>query len=379
MGQSVDATPDGTTALLPGVPAYESPFLDVEGFSPPMKPEHLIVARQLRETGYAVIDFPDDDFEARAAAIRAALNDGFDWDRWRSTGFSANEGLRIQDAWKTNADVKAIATNAKLLDLLSDVFGRGARPFQTLNFPVGTQQHYHSDASHFSSVPEKFMCGVWVALEDIEADAGPLLYFPGTHTWPIFNNEHLGVTGHEFRNGRAHSHDNAYEKTWTALVAASKAEPKTFLARKGQALIWVSNILHGGSRQTNPDRTRWSQVTHYYFEGCAYYTPFFSDPFHGNILFRQPVDIRTDTPMRNEVGGVAIHPGFIAEATERARRVVGGHEDVHTSQIADLQAELAYHKARIEKLRGSLSWRITAPLRSNLLRQMGRWVSRTRS
>lgn len=377
MGYDAAVTSAGADPLLPGIPTFESPFLDCDGFVPAMRPEHLAVARQLREHGYAVIDFPDADFNARAAAIRAALDGGFDWARWRATGFAANEGLRVQDAWKTQPDVMALAANPAVLDLLTAVFGREAKPFQTLNFPVGTQQQTHSDASHFSSVPEKFMCGVWVALEDIEADAGPLIYYPGTHKWPVINNEHLGVTALHFQNGNAWKPGNAYDATWNALLSAHKREPKTFLARKGQALIWVANILHGGARQTNPDRTRWSQVTHYFFDGCAYYTPFFSDPFHGNILFREPIDIRTREPMRNVVGGAPIDPDFVSEATDRAKRVAGGHE-AHRSQLAEAQAELAYHKDRVERLRASLSWRITAPLRSDAVKRVGRWFSRPR-
>ena len=50
--------------------------------------------------------------------------------------------------------------------------------FQTLNFPVGTQQHLHSDALYFHSEPAGFMCGVWVALEDIHADTDPLESVP---------------------------------------------------------------------------------------------------------------------------------------------------------------------------------------------------------
>ena len=43
--------------------------------------------------------------------------------------------------------------------------------------------------------------------------------------------------------------------------------------KKGQALIWASNLLHGGSAHRDKGRTRHSQVTHYYFEGCQYYQP----------------------------------------------------------------------------------------------------------
>ena len=101
---------------------------------------------------------------------------------------------------------------------------------------------------------------------------------------------------------RCTTYANAYGPVWDALLEAKGLEPERFLARKGQALIWVSTILHGGDRQLNKEKTRWSQVTHYFFEDCAYYTPFFSDPFHGGILYREPTDVCTGEPMRNVVG-----------------------------------------------------------------------------
>jgi hypothetical protein len=36
----------------------------------------------------------------------------------------------------------------------------------------------HADAVHFHAEPALFMCGVWIALEDIRPDAGPLAYVP---------------------------------------------------------------------------------------------------------------------------------------------------------------------------------------------------------
>ena len=51
------------------------------------------------------------------------------------------------------------------------------------------------------------------------------------------------------------------------------AKPVHFLPKKGQALIWDANLLHGGAPQTDRSLTRHSQVTHYFFEGCSYFTP----------------------------------------------------------------------------------------------------------
>jgi len=245
------------------------------------EPETKRVAMDLHLKGYAVITFPDVEFDAVAGRIKQTLASQFDFDGWRQHGWTQNAGLRVQDAWQSCADVRRLAVNEQVLSLLSMLYGRRAFPFQTLNFPVGTQQHYHTDAVHFSSVPERFMCGIWVALEDINEDAGPLLYYPGTHRLPIFVNEHLSVTAME----SAGPYDNyaKFETVWRALVNGLGLEPQRFCVHKGEALIWAANLLHGGDRHQNANLTRWSQVTHYYFDDCAYYTPLLSDPFCGSI------------------------------------------------------------------------------------------------
>jgi ectoine hydroxylase-related dioxygenase (phytanoyl-CoA dioxygenase family) len=57
-----------------------------------------------------------------------------------------------------------------VLGLLGVLYGREPRPFQTLNFKVGTQQRPHSDQVDFNTEPPGLMCGVWVAMEDIDED-----------------------------------------------------------------------------------------------------------------------------------------------------------------------------------------------------------------
>ena len=47
----------------------------------------------------------------------------------------------------------AIASNVNILRLLQMLYSRRCFPFQTLNFPVGTQQPRHTDSVHFSSAP----------------------------------------------------------------------------------------------------------------------------------------------------------------------------------------------------------------------------------
>jgi hypothetical protein len=245
------------------------------------------------------------------------LAGSFDWERWRSRDFARGDGLRVQDAWQSNLHVRRLAANQNITDLLTRLYGRQAHPFQTLNFPVGTQQHYHTDSIHFSSVPERFMCGVWIALEDVSEDSGPLVYYPGSHKWPIYMNEHLGVCSVESPECFDQS---VYEPVWRALVDANGVEPRTFMARKGQALIWAANLLHGGMKQKDSRRTRWSQVNHYYFDGCAYYTPMHSDPAFGVVDFRTPHDVTTGKRLTNHYAGYEIPEEFLRFAASRPRK-----------------------------------------------------------
>jgi hypothetical protein len=286
---------------LQGVPAVESPFFDVIFTGDRYSQVELRVARDLREKGYALFDFPDPDLDAKATRIKLDLNDRYPWDEWRRTGAD----MRIQDAWKWNEDVRSLAINESVCELLSKLYGRRAWPFQSLDFPVGTEQHFHTDSIHFSSVPERFMCGVWLALEDIGPSQGPLEYYEGSHRWPIYTNEHIGFVPDPRSNTQATYHD-----LWEQLVQTTGVRRDRFMPRKGQALIWAANLLHGGAPHLDKAKTRWSQVTHYYFDDCAYFSPMTSDPFRGLITFRRLTDLATLRPVRNSFSSNPIPKSF---------------------------------------------------------------------
>ncbi len=154
------------------------------------------------------------------------------------------------------------------------------------------------------------MCGVWVALEDVDDDNGPLIYYPGSHRWPIYANEHVG---HWAEDASARDQET-HREFWERGVKLHGLQRQKFFAKRGQALLWLANLLHGGDLQRDPRRTRWTQVTHYYFDDCAYLTPVFSDPIYGRIYFRQPFDVSTGKPVRNRYLGREI-PADVIERT----------------------------------------------------------------
>jgi Phytanoyl-CoA dioxygenase (PhyH) len=184
---------------------------------------------------------------------------------------------RVTDGWAVSPSVKAIALAPAVLKLLRTLYGREPRPFQTLNFRVGTQQPAHSDAVHFNTEPPGYMCGVWVAMEDIGADSGPLVYYRGSHKLPYASPQTVGIEVAPGQQAVSHEEYEArYEPYIKQLIEREGLEAQYATLRKGQAMVWAANLLHGGSPVQVPGRTRRSQVTHYIFEGARLWTPLLS-------------------------------------------------------------------------------------------------------
>jgi hypothetical protein len=215
--------------------------------------------------------------------ILSDLEPEFDFEpgepRWeKGVEYTPGKTPRIKDAWRLSENVKQVAVAPKVLAALQELYARKPLPFQTLNFVFGTEQAIHSDSMHFRPADPTYMCGVWVALEDIDMSNGPLVYYPGSHRMPFVDYKDVGFDAdkndypsyHRFMMDR-NSH---YEEHVRSLLEKNDLAPEYGTVKKGQALIWASNLLHGGLHQEDKSRTRKSQVTHYLFEGSfAFHTP----------------------------------------------------------------------------------------------------------
>jgi len=271
---------------LPGFPLIHSPIfalLEAQGCFC----QQAEAARQLHEQGYLLLDLGRERMEHLAGRIRSDLAHCFDLEAWRAGGGQAD--LRLQDGWQHSAAVAELALLPELHALLEQFWGRSPFAFQTLNFPVGSRQHLHSDAVHFHSEPAGFMCGVWVALEDIHPDAGPLEYVPGSQRFPYLQARDVGY----HQAAGVVPDQSIFHATWLAELEASGLRREQFTPRLGQALIWTANLLHGGAPVLDQRLTRWSQVTHYFFEGCRWYTPMLSNWPTGPVAWRRPLNLAT--------------------------------------------------------------------------------------
>lgn len=289
------------------IPNYENPFFDMALLGDVERK----IGEKLAEDGFCVIDFPLEDIEIRADVLVEKLKKQFTEE---SPDGKIRPGQRLQDAIDIE-EVKLIAGNNRIIEILSNVYGKTAFPFQTLNFPAGTEQSSHSDHVHFDSIPKRFMAGVWLALEDITEENGPLFYYPGSHNWPALYNTEVGF--HQTEKTAPHYY--RFPEAWDQYAKKMGVEKHFFFARKGQCLFWASNLVHGGSPQKNPTLTRMSQVTHYYFDDCAYYTPVLSNPEHGNYHWREIYDLFSKAPKPNTINGHKVEKKIFESLSDNFR------------------------------------------------------------
>lgn len=196
-----------------------------------------------------------------------------------------NDSPRIVEAWKESENIKKLVWHKKVISTLKQIYHRNPIPFSTINFIKGTSQPMHSDNIHFDTIPPRWLTGVWVALEDVDDANGPLIVYPGSHklktatlnelNLPVANRENLKEVY------------SKYEDEVGKIILKNNLKPKALTIKKGMAIIWSANIIHGGKLIKDDKRTRQSQVTHYHYEGCEkYFNPLYSEPHNGKYKER---------------------------------------------------------------------------------------------
>jgi hypothetical protein len=151
---------------------------------------------------------------------------------------------------------------------LEALFDGKALAFQSLHFEVGSRQAVHQDTAYVVVDREPLkLAASWIALEDIHAGTGELVYFVGGHRMAEY------VYGAADDGDAARKHFNperdggpAHDRHLRYLIEESERagfREERFLARKGDALIWHAELPHGGATIAEAGSTRRALVTHY--------------------------------------------------------------------------------------------------------------------
>jgi ectoine hydroxylase-related dioxygenase (phytanoyl-CoA dioxygenase family) len=165
-----------------------------------------------------------------------------------------------------------------LLEWLDLLLGMRAMPYQSLTWPVSSQIGPHADSILMTTHPRDGLIATWTALEDITPTCGPVFGIPGSHRWPYLSAAGVGIPPDASEAECARIYDERYYARVRERVEAADAEPYTFVARKGDVLIWHSNLIHGAKPIERADETRMCLIVHYFGEATMPYSDLFHRP-----------------------------------------------------------------------------------------------------
>lgn len=253
-------------------PSANIPWLDQASITPAAIEQHAHFADFSPALRAQLVQWPERGFivlpgllSAEADAVNAELAA---LRREGKVAFDAT-GRKIFNAWKHSPAAASIFHHPLLLRIIGFIFEKDVIPFQTVNFIRGSQEKPHSDSIHMTTEPLGYLAAVWVALEDIRVGSGELLFYPGSHKLPY-------VMSEDFASGNTALHLGAntresYEAKIEEELRQHACVGQTFLAKKGDVLLWHANLLHAGSPISDPQLTRHSMVAHYFADGVLQY------------------------------------------------------------------------------------------------------------
>ncbi len=168
---------------------------------------------------------------------------------------------RLLDFYVPNLRARQMVLAPAITRFLHLIYQEPAMVFQSLFFTWGTEQSMHKDTAFVVVDPPCTLTATWIALEKIEAGQGELMYYPGSHRDPLF------LFGEERLFWQPNQDGKGVHRKYTDFLHRQAHEKqmvvKTFVAEPGDVLIWHPNLAHGGSTVTQPEKTRYSLVSHY--------------------------------------------------------------------------------------------------------------------
>jgi hypothetical protein len=172
---------------------------------------------------------------------------------------------RIHGAHEKLPSARAVWLYPPVIEFLENYFMDTACACQTLTYVNGSEQGAHQDSIHLTPYPSGFMCGVWVALQDVRENSGELFVYPGSHRSGSIRVRDLGLSKVENDD---YSQYYKFDAAINDLIEKEGYQRLVYRPKAGQILVWHENLIHGGSPRLDMDRARLSVVSHYFAKGA---------------------------------------------------------------------------------------------------------------
>ncbi len=216
--------------------------------------------------GYVVLEGATDEsvIDEYLALFEAAWDDPPDrcWLQWKQQGLPMDRKFYDEVAkvgslhlWFDRAG--ELIFPRRVLRFLTQIYERPPVTFQTLTMRKGSEETLHIDTAPLTLTEPMSLAGSWVALEDVQPLSGEFQFIPGSHRLP--EQLHYGI--HKSHKSDHHEAGKVLQTT-LRMCEERGLETKTFMAKKGDVLIWHGDLMHGGAPIQDPTRTRLSLIAH---------------------------------------------------------------------------------------------------------------------
>lgn len=147
-----------------------------------------------------------------------------------------------------------LLSQRSLFDAVSELFCEPAQLVQSMYFEANPATWPHQDCYYLDDDSPGRLLGAWIALEDIEEDAGRFYIAPGSHRREIGRNVgNLGI---------AKNHER-YKQLVRKTIETESIELHAPALKCGDVLFWNSRTIHGAFRASNAQFTRNSYTAHF--------------------------------------------------------------------------------------------------------------------
>lgn len=163
-----------------------------------------------------------------------------------------------------------LLTDNRAIAICDRFFGEPTTLYTSLYYERGSEQSLHRDSPVFATTPHGRYMGVWVALDDVAEDNGPLMVVPGSHALPALDLQAIRqrVFGDGAIDPMSPQGWAEYQAAVAAQCEAAGLEPHPVHVNAGDVIIWHPQLFHGGAPHPAA-RTRRSLVMHVTPKGTA--------------------------------------------------------------------------------------------------------------
>lgn len=170
-------------------------------------------------------------------------------------------GYRFADPHGFSEAAQKLIMLPSVFAVLNALFGEPAVAFQSLFFEWGSQQALHRDPMFVRTEPPSALLATWLALEDIHPESGPLVFVPESHRYPWY--EFVEGDVYVDKSKDTEGARREFREQYLRIMKEKNHKTQELIINKGDLLIWHGNLLHGGAKVKDSQRTRKSLVTHY--------------------------------------------------------------------------------------------------------------------